>query len=125
MTGRPPIIEEFWYSIDWDVEAIWALDLPIEFLPTGELVWHLDVPAWPFGGRTYVITPNQVMADPVTYAEEFGRIERCDPGFPIDVTRHKGRWMILDGMHRLAKAVTKGETELRVRKVPRSAVRTL
>ena len=125
MTGRPPIIEEFWYSIDWDVEAIWALDLPVEILPIGELIWHLDVPAWPFRGRTYQITPNQVMADPATYSEEFGRIERCDPGFPIDVTRHKGHWMILDGMHRLAKAVTKGETELRVRKVPRSAVRTL
>lgn len=125
MTGRPPIIEEFWYSIDWDVEAIWALDLPIETLPTSDLIWHLDVPAWPFRGRSYVITPNQVMAEPKTYSGEFSRIERCDTAFPIDVTRHRGRWMILDGMHRLAKAVARGETELRVRKVPRSAVRTL
>lgn len=125
MTSRPPVIDEFWYSIDWDVEAIWALDLPAEDFPIAELSWHLDVPVWPYDGRTYAVTPNQVTADRVKYAEEYARIAGCDLGYPIDIVRHKGRWMILDGIHRLAKAVEGGDSRVRVRRVPRSAVRDL
>lgn len=125
MTRRAPIVDEYWYSIDWDVEAIWALDLPAEDFPIVELAWHLDVPIWPFDGRTYAVTPNQVMEDSARYAQEIARIAECDLAFPIDITRHKGRWMILDGIHRLAKAVAEGRARIRVRKVPRSAVRDL
>lgn len=119
---RAPIVEEYWYSIDWDVEAVWKLDLPVETMPIEELAWHLEVPIWPLDGVGYVITPNQVMTEPTRYAEEHQRVIDADLSYPIDVIRHKGRWMILDGIHRLTKAVERGDTVMRVRKVPRSAV---
>ena len=123
MTQRPPIIEKYWYSIDWDVEAIWALDLPVRPMPVTDLIWHLDVPIWPHDGQPYAITPAQVMAAPDKHTVEFARIIRADLGFPIDVIRHKDRWMILDGVHRLSRAVTSGMNLVSVREVPPSGVR--
>ncbi len=122
---RALIVEEYWYSIDWDVEAIWELDLPVETMPVADLVWHLEVPIWPLDGVGYVITPNQVMAEPQRFAEEHQRVVQADLVYPIDIFHHKGRWMILDGIHRLAKAVSLGKTSMRVRKAPRSAIRDL
>ena len=123
--GRAPIVEEYWYSIDWDVEAIWELDLPVQTMPVAELVWHLEVPIWPLDGVGYVITPNQVMGEPERYAEEYLRVIQADLTYPIDIFHHKGRWMILDGIHRLAKAVSQGQTVMQVRKEPRSAIRDM
>lgn len=124
MTGRhAPVIEAYWYSIDWDVEAIWALDLPSETFLLAELVWHLDAPVWPGAAGPYTVTPRQVLADPAAHAEEHLRILRADLAFPIDIIRHKGRWLILDGIHRLAKATRAGATTIMARRVPRTAVR--
>ncbi|WP_421723579.1 hypothetical protein [Bauldia sp.] len=122
---RADVIEEYWYSIDWDVEAIWALDLPVEEMPIDRFLWHLDVPIWPYRGVGYVITPNQVLADPVRYAEEHERLTKADLTYPLDVYFHRGRWMILDGVHRLAKAVWDDRECLAVRQVPESAVTQL
>ena len=52
-------------------------------------------------------------------------IEAADPAFPIDVIRHRDRWMILDGIHRLARATVSGASEIDGRIVPASAVREL
>lgn len=122
MTSRAKIVDEYWYSIDWDVEEIWALDLPAENFPIEDLVWHLDVPIWPHEGDPYTASPNSVMAEPEKHRAEFERIGRADLVFPIDILRHKGRWMILDGIHRLSKAVMEGRQTIMVRKVPMSAV---
>jgi hypothetical protein len=40
--------------------------------------------------------------------------------FPIEITRLKGRWLILDGVHRLTRAHEDGLEEIMVRKVPRA-----
>lgn len=121
----PPIVNEYWYSIDWDVEAIWALDLPSDAFPLSKLAWHLEVPIWPFKGQNYAISPNQVLADRQKFNVEWQRIVTADLAFPIDVVRYKHRWMILDGIHRLAKASATGVPQIEARVVPVSAVRQL
>jgi len=125
MPDYAPVIEEFWYSIDWDVEQIWALELPVIEMAIEHLVWHLDVPIWPFDGRKYTITPRQVLADPVTYHEEAARIEAADLAYAIDITRNRRRWMILDGVHRLAREYANGAEYVAVRKVPKTAIRQI
>jgi hypothetical protein len=42
--------------------------------------------------------------------------------FPVEVMWWNGRWMLLDGVHRLAKAVQLGHTSLTVHKVPHELI---
>jgi hypothetical protein len=116
---KPSVIESYWYAFDWDVEAIWALDLPVSQMPIARLEWHLDVPLWPFEGRPYALTPRDVIKAPYRYADEYRRAHRASLVFPIDITWFKGRWLILDGIHRLLKAHELRLDSVSVRKVPR------
>ncbi len=126
MRKLPKLIERYWYSIDWDVPSLWALDLPVEEIPIKTLDWHLDVPVWPDPtGRDYRITPRQVIGRPGTHAAEYARIERADLSFPIEVIPNRSRLMILDGIHRLCNAHIHGETVVQARRIPHSAVHML
>jgi hypothetical protein len=117
--ARPAIIASYWYSFDWDVEAIWQLDLPTRSMAITDLIWHLDVPVW----NNYRLTPRAVLNDPVRHAGEHARMLAADLSYPIDVFRFRSRWMILDGIHRLLKAHTLGHTAISVRDVPEAAIR--
>lgn len=118
MIELPETIRTYWYAFDWDVEALWALDLPPEPFPIRRLEWHLDVPLWPDGERRYQLTPRQVLRQPFRYEQEYHRLRLANLVFPMEITRFRGRWMILDGVHRLAKAHEDGQETVMVRKVP-------
>jgi len=122
---RARLVDEYWYSIDWDVEAIWALDLPVEDMDVARFLWIMDVPIWPLNGVGYQITPTQVMNAPEQYAVEFARVNAASLKYPIDVYFNKDRWMILDGVHRLAKALSLGKSKMRVRVVPKAYIKDL
>lgn len=122
----PPIIRRYWYSIDWEVTDLWALDLPVQSMPIGRLLWHLDAPVWPDPEATpYRVTPREVMSDPVRHSVEYKRIMDTDTNFPLEVIDRHGRLMILDGIHRLTRLWSEGKTTIRARMVPPDAVRWL
>ena len=123
---RPAITSDYWYSIDWDVERLWRLDLPVERMPLAALAWHLDVPVWPDEARRpYSVTPRQVLENPAEHPTEFRRVNAASLDHPLEVFRNRDRLMILDGVHRLAKAHALGLKEVPVRHVPESEVRLL
>lgn len=99
--------------------------MPVREIPVSKLIWHMDVPVWPDETGPYHASPNQVLSDPVRFAEEAARIKAADLSYPLEVFENKGRLMILDGIHRLARAVTEGQTEMRVRFAPDAAVTRL
>jgi hypothetical protein len=109
-------------DFEWDRERLWALALPVESLPVACLEWHLDLPWWRLGDRPFVLAPRSVLRDPDRYAAHSARALEACLGFPLDVTWRGGRWTILDGVHRLLKAVALGLRDLRVRKVPGAAL---
>lgn len=119
----PRVIETHWHAFDWDVEALWALDLPAVAFPVSRLEWHLDVPVWPRDGVPYSLTPRDVLKSPYRYADEYRRTQAASLVFPIEITWHRGRWLILDGIHRLLKAHELGHEQMIVRKVPRRLIR--
>jgi hypothetical protein len=116
--SRPSVIDRYWYAFDWNVEALWALDLPVERLAFAVLEWHLDVPLWPYENVPYSLRPRDVLKSPYRYALEYRRTQEASLVFPLEVTWFSGRWLILDGIHRLLKAHELGQTEITVRKVP-------
>ena len=125
MNKLPKVVRDYWYTIDWNVEAIWKLDLPTTEIPVRDLEWHLDVPIWPDGETRYRLTPRQVLADPSRYVAEAKRIDDASMAYPIDVFFNRDRLMILDGVHRLAKAWRQNRKSMRARLVPEGAVRKI
>lgn len=118
----PKIIEQVGFDFHWSEEKVWALDVPVVEMDIQELAWHLDIPFWDTPGGYYDLTPHQVLEDPEKYKEEFERTMKADLVHPLDIMFWKNRWLLLDGLHRLAKAKQLGLKSVKVRKIPSSAV---
>ena len=104
----------------WELERLLALDLPLEEVTVLDLVRLLDLPFWREDGEMFVLTPNQVRARPDEHVEQWSRTLRADLDSPVHITERHGRWVILDGVHRLLKATVVGRDTIPARRVPES-----
>ena len=120
----PPEIAEYFDST-WDKRELWSLELPRSALQISELEWHLDFPFWSTKrpGPVFDLMPRAVLANPQEHSRHWDRIVAADLSFPVDLGDFGGRLVVLDGLHRLAKAVHSGETEMEYRLVPRQHIR--
>lgn len=118
----PKSVLEYGFDFDWDEEDVWNLDYPSQLIDIEELSWHFDIPFWDFGKDTYNLTPNQVINDKDKYKEHYDRIINSNINYPIDIMENKGRYVILDGLHRLVKYKILGHKEVMVRIIPREEI---
>lgn len=118
----PDHIKKYAFDFHWSNTLLWQLDVPVETMDIAELVWHFDVPWLHTEGERFNLTPNEILQSPKLYKEQYQRTMEADLSYPIDIMHNKGRWLILDGLHRLMKAANKGYTTVRVRKISRSLV---
>lgn len=115
----PPEIEAVSFTFGRDMDKIHALDLPVEELPISELMWHLELPFFWLGKDSpFSLKPIDVINNPKLHAYRFNRIMGVNASYPIDVMWWKGRWQILDGLHRFCQQVVLGKSVFNVRKVP-------
>jgi endonuclease/exonuclease/phosphatase family metal-dependent hydrolase len=119
---RRRIIEGEWFGFDWDVQKVWDLDVAEEYMSVKELEWHLDISLWDHQGQESSVTPRQVLERPDRHEDHFRDIIDSDLSHALDIMWWKEHWLILDGVHRLAKLVREGASEVRVRKIPHSAI---
>ena len=113
----PDIIREVGFEFRWDNQKVWALEIPVEEMPASELVWHFEIPFLATPGGFYDLTPREVLENRSAHEAEYSRTLRADLNFPIDIMSHKGRWVILDGLHRLMRATMEDKVFVKVRKV--------
>ena len=118
----PPIIKEVGFDFHWDERKVWQLDEPTIGMPINELTWHFAIPFWSTPGGFYDLKAQDVIEHPDKYVEEYTRALKADTTHPIDVMRWRGRWVILDGLHRLVKQAIEGKKTIQVRKIPQSAI---
>lgn len=118
----PAIIKEVGFNFHWEESKVWALDLPVEEMPIDDLVWHFDVPFWFSPGGFYDLKPRSVIDNPEQYEKEYQRTMNANLSHPLDIMLWKGRWLLLDGLHRLAKAYILGQKTVKVRKVPTACI---
>ena len=105
---------------NWDEEKIWALELPVVEMNIKELIWHFDVPFWPNdNGERWTISIWDVVKDKEGARNEQIKTEKADVLYPIDIIENKGKWLVLDGLHRLAKLYKQGQEKVKVRIVPK------
>ncbi|MFH1649346.1 MAG: hypothetical protein ABIA93_02265 [Candidatus Woesearchaeota archaeon] len=113
----PKIIRDVGFDFEWDNKKVWALDVPVTEMPIDKLSWHFDVPfLWENG--VYNLTPREVLDNLEKHKKEYARTMAVDLSYPIDIMMNKGRWLILDGLHRLMKAKITGHRTVLVRKIP-------
>lgn len=117
----PQIIKDVGFGFNWSEKKVWKLDIPATDMEIDELVWHFEIPfLWENG--IYNLKPRNVMDNPQEYEKEYARAMQTDLTYPIDIMENKGRWVILDGLHRLMKASILGAKTVRVRKVSRECI---
>jgi hypothetical protein len=116
------LIKEVGFDFDWDERKVWQLHEPVTTMHVSELDWHIDIPFWDKNGGTYNLSPRDVINHPELHPIEYERILKSDSSHPLDVMENKGRWLLLDGLHRLTKQVLGGKEQVRVRIIPRSRI---
>lgn len=120
---RPKSIQDVDIPFEKDDLKIQALDLPVEEMPIEELLWHFDYPFWEKeGSNEWNLRPWELIKDPQKEPTHYRRVLGADLAHPLQIMRHKGRWLLLDGLHRLTKAYLEGQKIVRVRIIPRSAI---
>ena len=96
----------------WERQRLWEIDHPVSVLPIAALRWCYALPWWrDANGAWFRVSPREVLREPGVHAEHEQRVAHADLAFPIHVFRRHGRWVPLDGIHRLVKA----DVELRRR----------
>jgi hypothetical protein len=117
----PQIIKDVGFDFSWSEEKVWKLNYPVEEISTRELTWHFGIPfLWEKG--VYNLKPQEVIDSPEAHKEEYERTMKADLVYPIDIMENKGRWLILDGLHRLMKSKIEGFKTVKVRKIPREEI---
>ncbi len=102
-----------------DNQKLWALEVPVEEMSIEEFTWILDLPFWEDEVGNIVITPKEVITNPDKYAAHWARINSADTSYPLDIMKNKhGKWLTLDGLHRLVKLILDKKTVVQVRKIP-------
>lgn len=116
------LIKKVGFDFSWDEKKVWALDEPVTMMPVIDLAWHFGIPFWFENGEKYNLSPKMVMENPEAHPEEWKRIQETDTTYPLDIMENKGKWLLLDGLHRLAKLHLEGKKEVVVRIIPRSRI---
>lgn len=120
---RPQSICSVDLTFKKDDAKIQALDLSVEKMDINELLWHFDYPFWEKeGANDWNLTPWELIKNPQKEPTHYGRIQAVDLSYPLQIMKYKGRWLLLDGLHRLVKAYLEGKRMVLVRKVPKSAI---
>jgi hypothetical protein len=116
--------EEIYGPYKWTPKGLWRVKkLETRTLPTTALLWHLDI-EFQWAGEddeVYSATTREIMAAPKSYPSAYAMITEVDLDFPLEVVNEGDRWVILDGIRRLAKLNEQNLTMVNVRVHDRTA----
>ena len=114
-----------YFNLRWCDQSLWALDLPIQTGCVESFQWHLDCPFWASNppDAIFDLCPRRVLNHPQAFPDHYLRIHRVDTAYPLETAHFGGRLVILDGIHRLAKQVLRGEREVHYRIAPCDSLR--
>lgn len=104
---------------NWDETKIWDLNLPVVEVDMKELLWHFEAPWWANDNKErWTVTPWDVIHQTPNSRSEQKIVNKVELSYPIEILKHKGKWLILDGIHRLTKAYIQGYKKMKVHIIP-------
>lgn len=120
----PTIPSEINKGFSINEKLLWALDIPVTEMTFKELSHNLDIAYLDREGTDdWNLTPRQLLAEIQHEKTHAKRVFDAKIDYPLDIYRHKGKWIILDGVHRFTLIAKLGLTTVRVRKVSRAMAR--
>lgn len=115
--------KEIDYAFRIDHKKLWALDLPVEDIMIKDLSDNFSIPYLEKEGTDdWNLTISDLLDnlnDEPSHAE---KMEKSDLKYPIDIYFYRNSWIILDGIHRLAKSISLGREKIKVRKIPEDQI---
>ena len=109
-----------------DEPKLWAVDLPIENILISEIEYNLDIPYLEKEGTDdWNLTPRVLIETFDKEPHHAKVVAQADITYPIELYLHKGKWIILDGVHRFTKAVLLGHKTINVRRISEKLAQTV
>jgi hypothetical protein len=105
----PEPLKDVFFDFLWDTQQVWSLPTEASTVAFDQLAWLLELPVWTTvpGEPRFDLTPRHVLEDPARFPARWQRILAVELKYPLEMFRSgedgEGRWVILDGYHRLAR----------------------
>ena len=128
MKRLPPELADWYFTYNWEVKGAWKLSGKLIEREVASLEWHLDAPLWSSEqgkGMLFDLRPREVLSDPDKYVYHWNRIEKADTSYPICMTSYKGREVVIDGIHRLAKFMSMKTEQVNVKLINENNIREI
>ena len=107
----PEYLLQYGFEFEIDISKVWALITPTVNFPVSELLWHMDMTPWADNTKPFSVAPKQVLDNPQIYPEHYEKILNADCSYPLDIAFNNGRWIVIDGLHRLCSQIKVGLQE--------------
>ncbi|TSC51819.1 MAG: hypothetical protein LiPW41_766 [Parcubacteria group bacterium LiPW_41] len=118
----PKALREVGYEMYCDAEKLGSLDIPVVEFEIKDLIWNFDLPLWGKDGESWNLTPWDVINKAPGSANQRKRVENVDMSYPILITKENERWLIIDGVHRLAKAHLDNQQTIRAKIISKDLI---
>ncbi|MDO8507223.1 MAG: hypothetical protein Q7S53_01495 [bacterium] len=116
--GKPKEID---YGFKINHKKLWALSLPVEELDLSELQYNFDIFYLEKENTDdWNLSINQLLANLAKEPTHAKKMDKADLKYPLEIYLHRNKWIVLDGIHRLAKAKSLGYKKIMVRRVPKN-----
>ena len=113
---KPKILTDAGYEIYCDTTKLRELDVPVVDFEIEKLIWNFDLPLWEKDGTDdWNLTPREVINKIEGSTTHQNRVTEADLQYPILLLEKNGKWLIIDGAHRLVKAFEAGHTTIRAK----------
>ncbi len=107
--GVPKELAEVYVDFYWSQEKLWNLSIEAEEVKIAEIDWILDLPIWYMDD---IKIPRLLIENPNLDKFHWNRVEAADLTYPIHLIQWKKRLLVLDGIHRLIKAMISGQDRI-------------
>lgn len=117
---KPRIFKKLGFGFCWNDNLLKNIDEPIRESDMNKLLWNLDLPFWEEEKiDDWNLTLREVIQNPKHYPNHYQRILKADLTYPICIAKSKnGKWFVLDGTHRLAKAYIDNLKTIKAKIIP-------
>jgi hypothetical protein len=105
----------------WHIPHLRSLGVTPEWVPIDELAWQLQIPLFEtVRGGPMDLVPLDVLRNPRLHPGHYRRILHADLNYPLDTMKpdKAESTIIMDGFHRLLRAIQLGRTGVEIRRIP-------